>query len=269
MSERDRYPAGVPCWVEALEPDPEAAIEFYGSLFGWEAAGPGEMPGDPPGKYYVARSRGRDAAGIGSRPDSSDPSLPGWMTHIRVESADRSAELVKEAGGSVIAGPLDALPAGRLAVVADPMGARFCLWEAGLREGAQVINEPGAWAMSMLRTDDPAGAAAFYGAVCGWQVEPFGPPAAQIALCRLPGYVGGEPDQPVPRDVVAAIAASGDESASHWSVDFWVKDADATSEHAMELGGQVVVAPHDRPGFRGAVIADPQGAVLSISALVQ
>jgi len=58
-----------------------------------------------------------------------------------------------------------------------------------------------AWAMSALRTPDPDAAPAFYGAVFGWQAEPFGP----ATMWRLPGYVGGEPQQPVPRDVVAAM----------------------------------------------------------------
>jgi hypothetical protein len=36
MPERDGYIPGVPCWVDASEPDPEAALDFYGGLFGWE-----------------------------------------------------------------------------------------------------------------------------------------------------------------------------------------------------------------------------------------
>jgi len=68
MSEREEYPAGVPCWVETLQPDPRAARDFDGPLFGWEFAGPGFMPGDLPGEYFVARVEGRDVAGIGSLP---------------------------------------------------------------------------------------------------------------------------------------------------------------------------------------------------------
>lgn len=35
MLERDGYPHGVPCWVDTRQPDPEAAVAFYGDLFGW------------------------------------------------------------------------------------------------------------------------------------------------------------------------------------------------------------------------------------------
>jgi hypothetical protein len=94
----------------------------------------------------------------------------------------------------------------------------------------------------------------------------------RITLWRLPGYVGGEPQQPVPRDVVAIMSPiPGDGSATpvrpHWSVDFWVDGADATAEHAARLGGKVIVPPHDTAGFRSAVLADPQGAVFSVSEL--
>jgi uncharacterized protein len=55
---------------------------------------------------------------------------------------------------------------------------------------------------------------------------------------------------------------------ARWNVDFWVADADATAARAARLGGTVVVEPHDVPGFRNAVVADPQGAVLSVSQLM-
>ena len=142
MSERDQYPAGVPCWVETLQPDPQAAMDFYGPLFGWEFVGPGQMPGDPPGQYFVARVRGRDVAGIGSLLDGSRAAMPTWTTYVRVDSADETAERAKNAGGTLRDGPFDALPAGRLAVLADPAGGFFCVWEARLREGAQLVNEP-------------------------------------------------------------------------------------------------------------------------------
>ncbi len=69
MSTRDEYSAGVPCWVETLQPDPHLALEFYGSLLGWQFSEAGPMPGGLPGAYVVARVDGRDVAGVGSLPD--------------------------------------------------------------------------------------------------------------------------------------------------------------------------------------------------------
>src|SRR5436305_178604 len=152
MSERERYQPGVPCWVDTAQPDVEGAIAFYRELFGWEFHGPGQMPGDPPGRYFVARLQGRDVAGVSSLPAEGTPRVPAWTTHVAVESADRTAELVSSAGGSILAGPFDASPAGRMAVLADPAGAVFCAWTPASRQGAQLVNEPSAWAMSRLDT---------------------------------------------------------------------------------------------------------------------
>jgi hypothetical protein len=261
MSNRDHYPPGVPCWVDTAQSDPRAALEFYGALLGWEFVGPGPMPGDPPGEYHVARIRGRDVAGISALPPGA-PESTAWTTYVAVQSADATAERARAAGGSVVVEPFDAPPAGRMAVLCDPAGAVFCVWEAGDRQGAQVLNEPSAWAMSMLTTRDADAAKAFYRDVFGWAAEPFAP---GVELFRLPGYVGGEPEQPVPRDVVAVLAAGDGDSV--WSVDFWIDDAELAAARATELGGSVVVAPHEIPGFVNTVIADPTGAVLSLSQL--
>jgi predicted enzyme related to lactoylglutathione lyase len=94
----------------------------------------------------------------------------------------------------------------------------------------------------------------------------------EITLWRLPGYEGGEPEQPVSREVIGVmVPMTGDrfpdDVGPHWSIDFWVDDAGATADTAAGLGGKVVVAPYETPGFRQAVLADPQGAVFSVSQL--
>jgi predicted enzyme related to lactoylglutathione lyase len=269
MSERDGYEPGVPCWVDILQPDPKAAMAFYGALFGWEFEGPGAMPGVPDGEYHVAKLRGRDVAGVGSQPPEGAPPMPAWNTYIWVDSADDAAAAVKRAGGAIVVEPFDVLPAGRMAVLADPAGAVFALWEAGARKGAQLVNEPGAWSMSLLNTRDPESATSFYGSVFGWEPETMEAGDAVFTLFRLPGFVGGEPAQPVPRDVVATMAPMGDRFPdsvpSHWSVDFWVDDLDATAGKADQLGGKVIAPPYEIPdtALRQAVLADPRGTTFS------
>jgi predicted enzyme related to lactoylglutathione lyase len=260
MSDRDEYPAGVPCWVENLTDDVDRTRGFYGELFGWEWSEPGPMAGDPAQPYYVARRRGRDVAGVAPSPAGVAAT---WMTHVRVQSAAGAARAAERAGGVVVAGPLDVAPAGRLAVLADPAGAALCAFEPGLRRGAQAVNEPGAWAMSLLSTPDPDRAAHFYAELFGWRTEPFG----EATLFRLPGYVGGEPEQPVARDVVAALVAD-EAGPARWDVDFWTRNAQEATAVAERRGGRVLAPIHEAPPFRRAVIADPAGAVLTVSQLV-
>jgi predicted enzyme related to lactoylglutathione lyase len=264
MSERDGFQPGVPSWVDVVGPDAGRLTDFYGAVFGWDFIGPGEMPGDPPGEYFVAQLRGRDVAGVASLPPQSGG--PGWNTYIEVDSVDRTAAQIEGAGGAVLAAPFDAPPAGRIAVAADPSGASFAIWEPRERGGAQVVNEPSAWSMSFLKTSDRDAAAAFYETVFGWQHETFQFGDTEAGLFRLPGFVGGEPEQPVPRDLVATAlpAENGD---ARWSVDFWVGDLDHVVATVGERGGSVVIEPYEAPPFRQAVVADPNGVSFSVSEL--
>lgn len=263
MSDRDDYPAGVPCWVEGLHRDANAARDFYGPLMGWEFEGSGGEP-----EYFVAHLRDREVAGLAPMPQVVEDSDGDWMTHVAVDSAAAAAEAAAAAGGQVVAGPMDLPPAGSLTVIADPAGAVFCAWESDGRVGAQAINEPGAWSMSALKSGDPDRADVFYRELFGWQSEPFGPPEAGMALYRLAGYVGGTPTQPVPRDVVAVRMPLDDGEEPHWHVDFWIDDAEAAAAKAGALGGTVVSPPTEAPPFIQTTLADPQGGRFSLSQLV-
>jgi predicted enzyme related to lactoylglutathione lyase len=268
MSERDGYEPGVPCWVATIHPDPEKAVSFYTELFGWDATN--LMPPELPSKFFVCTLRGRDVAAVGSERGGGAPSVPAWDTYISAESADDTVAKVTDVGGSVVMEPFDLLDAARMAVVADPAGAVFGVWQPGEHRGAQLVNEPGAWSMSQLNTRDPEAAKAFYGAVFSWETDTFDLGEGEITLWRLPGYVGGEPGQPVSREVVGVmVPMSGDRSpedvAAHWSVDFWVDDVDAAADKATELGGEVEMSPFDTSVGRTAILADPQGAVFSVS----
>ena len=255
MSERDGYQPGVPCWVDTWQPDPEAALAFYTGLFGWQADADGSRD------YLMCRLRGRDVAAIGRLADGSPAA---WTTYVWADDPDAAAAKATEAGGSVVKEPFDALDGGRMAVLADPAGAVFGLWRPGAHSGAQLVNEPGAWAMSQLVTPDQEGAIRFYGEVMGWETDTFGSGEAAVAMWRVPGYVGGEPEQPVSREVVAVMAPGGD-APPHWSVDFWVRDTQAAAARAEELGGSVVMPPFDTPVGTTAILADPAGATFSVS----
>jgi predicted enzyme related to lactoylglutathione lyase len=276
MPERDGYPAGVPCWIDTSQPDPDAAAAFYGALFGWELED--TMPPGSPGKYFIGRIRGGDVAAVGSIPEGA-PQIALWNTYVWVDSADEAAAKARDAGGQVLMDPFDILDSGRMAVVADPEGAALCVWQANAHKGAQIVNEPGSLNFNGLNTRDVEGAKAFYGSLFGWGTLSLGGGAE---MWTLPGYGDHlERDNPGLRqqiaemggeagfeDVVAAITpipADQPDVPAHWSVTFAVEDADATADKAVELGGQVIVPPFDAPWTRMAVIADPQGATFIAS----
>jgi predicted enzyme related to lactoylglutathione lyase len=257
MSERDGYEHGVPNWVNVMAPDPAAAADFYGAVFGWEMK--------PEETYFIALLRGREVASISPLPPGRDPAPPAqWMTQVAVDDVDSAGDRAVAAGGTVVAGPLD-FPTHRMNVISDPTGATFCTWEARTRKGAQLVNEAGAYAMSRLDTPDPERAAAFYRELFGWTTETFEMGENSITMFRLPGYVGGEPSQPVSREVVATMAPAPEDTPPKWTVDFWSQDVDAAVRVAEERGGRAVQGPFDIPIGRNAVLADPAGATFSIS----
>jgi predicted enzyme related to lactoylglutathione lyase len=277
MPERDGYIPGVPCWVDTNQPDPKAALAFYGGLFGWEFED--AMPEGSDGSYFIGRLRGGDVAAIGSAPAGGPPAA--WNTYIWVASADDAAARAKAAGGAVVSEPFDVMDAGRMAVLADPEGAAFCVWQANNHKGAQVVNEHGSLNFNGLATRDPEGAAVFYGAVFGWKTLtlPSGvmwtqPGYGDHLEERSPGLREQMAQMNAPEgfiDVVAAltpIAADDVDTQPHWSVTFGVDDVEATAAKAKELGGVIVTAPHDAPWVRTATIKDPQGATFIASQFV-
>ena len=274
----DRYIPGVPCWIDTTQPDPEAAAAFYGGLFGWELED--AMPPEAPGKYYMARLGGRDVAAVSSQVRDAPPAAT-WNTYVWVSDADETAGKVRAAGGQVLSEPFDVPGAGRMAVLADPAGAAFCVWQAREHRGAAVVNEPGSLNFNNLYTCDVDGARSFYGAVFGWDVVDIGQGSAWALrgygdfLEQLrPGTLENMAQMGAPErfeDVVASLIPIGDgepDAPPHWGVTFGVADADAIAARAAELGGNVVVAPFDAPWVRTTVIADPAGASFTASQFV-
>jgi len=279
MPERDGYIPGVPCWVDTSQPDPEAAVDFYRVLFGWDFED--VMPEGSGGEYFVARIRGREVAALGTIPESLPPAAT-WNTYVWVESADETASKVRDSGGSVVMEPFDVMDFGRMAEFTDPEGTAFCVWQAKEHQGARIVNEHGSLNFNDLNTRDVEGAKSFYGSVFGWQTLELGD---GFQMWTLPGY-GDHLEESNPdlrknqtevgapegfEDVVASIIPMGDDQpdvAPHWGVTFAVDDADAVADKATELGGTVVLPPMDAPWVRMTVIADPQGATLTASKFV-
>jgi uncharacterized protein len=290
MPERDGYIPGVPCWVDASEPDPEGAVDFYGGLFGWEFED--VMPPSSDGKYFIARHeatgwslfdasgdlRGGDVAAVSSAHEAAPPTAT-WNTYFWVDSADETASKVRDAGGGVVREPFDFMDASRVAVFTDPEGAVFRVWEAKEHKGARLVNDPGSLNFNGLNTRDADRARSFYGSVFGWQtLAPF----SGVEMWTLRGYgdylesyhpelrrqmaEAGAPEGF--EDVVATLNPIADdqpETPPHWSVTFAVDDADAAAAKAAELGGKVIVPPFDAPWVRMTVIGDPQGATFIAS----
>jgi len=158
-----RWPAGTPCWVDVSVDDVPKAIAFYQALFGWNI----ELGGPEVGGYSIAHQDGRIVAAIS--PKMAGPGAPTvWTTFLATDDADATADKIKGAGGQVLAGPMDVMEEGRMAVAMDPAGAAFGLWQGARTTGLGVANEPGALTWNEQLSRDFAGSQAFYQAVFGY-----------------------------------------------------------------------------------------------------
>lgn len=256
MSVITNYAPGTPCWVDLGTPDLEAAIEFYSGLFGWEV--PESEISEQTGGYRRAAKGDGDVAGMMPLMQEGQPTA--WTTYVSVADAAATTAAVREAGGQVIAEPMDVLGLGTMAVYSDPTGAVFGVWQPGTFAGAGVVSEPGTLSWNELNTRDVEAAKAFYGAVFGWAYEDAeveGGSYTTINLGERP--VGGMLDQNE-RGVPAEVPA-------YWQVYFAVEDTDATIDQAKEAGADVMVGPVDVPAGRFAILTDPQGAIFGVITL--
>jgi hypothetical protein len=119
-----------------------------------------------------------------------------------------------------------------------------------------VYKTHGAFSWSELMTGDPAAAAAFYGPLFGWRIETMDTGGGPYHLLKVgEAAVGG----------IMKTPAEAGPMPPAWGCYVTVDQVDATVAQATALGGKVIVPAMDIPGVgRMAVIADPQGATLSV-----
>jgi hypothetical protein len=251
MPDVDQYAPGTPSWIDVNGPDLDASAAFYSGLFGWEVAE--AAPDDAAGGYRLFRLRGRDVAGLAPLQDGAPIA---WTSYVSVADVGASAAAVGEAGGAVLMEPFDVLESGHMAVVADPQGAAFCLWQARNHPGCGIVNEPGSLIWNELTVRDPTAVSSFYERVFGWTGEttPMGD-MEYTTFHRDGEQVAG---------MVQMTDAWPPEIPAHWMVYFAVDDVDAAAARAAELGGAVSVPPTEIPVGRFAVLNDPAGAVFSV-----
>jgi hypothetical protein len=255
MAHIDKHAAGSFCWIELATTDQKAAKNFYGSLFGWT---PQDNPMGPDEFYTIFKLEGRDAAaGYTIRPDQRAQGMPpNWMPYIAVDNADQAVDKVKHLGGTALCPAFDVGESGRMAVIQDPTGAHFCVWQARKNTGLGIAHVAGTLCWADLSTPDPKRAADFYSRLFGWQImADEKDKSGYLHIKNGEHFIGGIPP--------TAHRPAG--VPPHWLAYFWVDDVDASARKAQQMGANLCVAPMTIENVgRMAVIADQQGAVFAI-----
>jgi uncharacterized protein len=250
----DSHPPGAFCWLELYTSDQNAAKSFYNSLFGWTA---NDMPMGPNDVYTMFQLEGRDAgAACTLRPEMKAQGVPPhWRLYIAVASVDESAKRVTELGGKVIIPPFDVFDAGRMAVVQDPTGAFFSLWQKMTHSGLGIAGVPGTLCWADLMTPDTERAKSFYEGLLGWKISKSeNDPSGYLHIKNGEEFIGGIPPSHF----------APPNTPPHWMAYIYVTNCDETTAKCSQLGGKTVLAPMaiEKVG-RMSILADPQGAVFS------
>lgn len=246
------YPNGLFSWVDLMTTDVEGARVFYAGLFGWEVV---DIPLPMGGSYTKYQIDGNDVAGMGGMsPEMIEQGVPSfWTSYVKHDDVDSVFANVAAAGGTPMMPPMDVMDEGRMAMIQDPAGAVFGVWQPKNHIGAQVVNYPNTLIWNELQTGDVAGAREFYATLFGWT---YGEDES--------GYIAVSNDGRVQAGMMA-IGEDWGPMPPNWAAYFMVEDVEAGAARAQELGGTVIVPPTSAGEMgRFAVIQDPQGAAFTI-----
>jgi predicted enzyme related to lactoylglutathione lyase len=255
MGENNAAMPGTFCWADLGTSDAGAAKNFYSRLFGWSIfeTGAGETA------YTMFQIDGKDVVAIYSLNEKQRAQgiPPHWVPYVSVENAEESAAKAWELGGKLLLGAFDVEGHGRMALIEDPTGATFAVWQPLKHSGSAHLNQIGGMCWHELVMRDHETARKFYTGLFGWgtQLMDVGS-TVYTTFTRSDGSQAGGLFQ---------MSEEWGDIPPHWMIYFSVEDCDASSAKAKDLGGEVYVPPTDIPPVgRFSVIRDPQGATFSV-----
>jgi predicted enzyme related to lactoylglutathione lyase len=252
-------PTGSFCWFELATSNQSAAKAFYTSLFGWTVD---DSPMGPDEYYSMFKLGGQDAgAGYTLRADQRQHGVPPhWMVYVAVTDADAAAARARSLGATELAAAFDVMEHGRMAVLQDPQGATFCVWQSKQHTGVGVKGVVGSVSWCELSTPNQAAGGKFYEDLFGWKMV-----TGRNMTPAKPGdyyhIVNGN-------DMIGGVAPPEQRDANappHWLIYFEVGNCAATTAKAKSAGATVYLDSMD-VGENGivSVIADSQGAAFGI-----
>ena len=240
-------------WNELLTTDTGAAGAFYSKVVGWKTA-----PFAPDGSYHTFNAKSGPVGGMMVLPDDAKKAgaPPHWLMYVGTPNVSETAIRVAQLGGRVVQQPADIPGTGRYAVVQDPFGATFGLYQPATPRAAASEPGNGDFSWFELYTPNPEGAWSFYQSLFGWE-KTSAMDMGEMGTYQMFGRGGGIPNGGIMKPPPGAPAA--------WMPYAMVPDAKAAAAMAQSRGGKIINGPMEVPG--GDWIAqgiDPQGAMFSV-----
>ena len=255
MANIDKHPSGSFCWVELATTDQNAAKKFYTALFGWSVM---DSPMGPEDYYSTFQREGREAGATYTmrKEQRAQGVPPHWMLYVAVDSADDAVARAAQLGGTILSPAFDVMDAGRMAVLQDPTGGIFSVWQPGAHPGTRTGGVDNTFCWADLSTPDPARAQKFYSGLFGWEMmkDPKDP-SGYIHIKNGERFMGGIP----------SAEHRNPNAPPHWLIYFQVDNAEAATGKATQLGAKVLMPPRQMENVgTWSIVADPQGAVFAL-----
>jgi len=250
---------GTFSWPELSTTDQKGGSKFYSTLFGWDV---NDIPMGPDSSYTMFQMRGLEVGAASTlMPDQKAMGVPShWNSYVTVKNVDETVKQAQALGGHVLAPAFDVMDAGRMAVLQDPTGAVFQVWQSNKSIGAKILAEPGTLCWTELTTSDLKAAEAFYSKLFGWTLKhgAVGAPMeyTEFSAASAPMPQGG---------MMAKPAEMPKHIPSYWMPYFLATNLDTSTSKAKELGARLMVGPQEIPDAgRFVVMNDPQGAIFAM-----
>jgi predicted enzyme related to lactoylglutathione lyase len=243
-------------WYDLMTTDPVAAQSFYTKAIGWTTekfAGPLSMD------YTMWKTARAPIGGVMQLPEEAVKmgAPPHWLAYIGTPDIVATVAQATELGAKVYVPTTDIPTVGRFAVLADPQGAAFAVFQPNAEQPGGDGTGLGEFSWHELYTTDPVAAYTFYSTLFGWEkttAMDMGAMGTYQMYGQAGKSYGGMMKKP------AEMPAP-----SHWNVYVNVDSADFAANRIRELGGKILNGPMDVPaGGRIVQALDPQGAAFSV-----
>jgi len=255
--------AGKPIWYELMTPDPRSVAPFYRAVVRWTI--PDEAAPMPNGSEYrsIGRADGGSAGGVFTLTSDMKTAgaKPGWLPYFHVLDVDASVAKATQLDAPTWMPPRTIPGAGRIAMLADPLGAPFYLIaptpppdKPDAQSDLFDAKKAGHCRWNELATTNAPVAGLFYKNLLGWNID------EKMSLGTDGDYLFID----CGKERIGAISPTTKPAAQPcWLLYFGVEDVRRARDAVKPNGGTLVRDLTEIPGDEYSFVAtDPSGALV-------
>lgn len=220
--------ANNPIFADLSTYSPVDTIPFYENVFGWEYRCEYD--------YYTAYIENNPVVGLYETPDKfKQMRMPHfWMTYIQVNHADLTVEQARKLGG--IIEMQETIPGyGKVALIRDPLGAGFTIYEGNALKSTRTELEPNTLIWNELHVSNMNQVIPFYKGIFNWEME-----NSQGETVRIYNHQGEHVTD------ILEVPNSLKGKYEYWVSCFGVSDLQTTKEKVLKNGGTEIIDEGNR-----------------------